>query len=93
MEIREFGYGSKAYELGDGERRANDNLRRFVERHVVPRSPWVPGEKVQSLAGGEVWWENRDGKMVIMPQEIQVASVSGRAENGEVWVLEGVLGK
>jgi len=40
-------------------------LRRFVEAHVVPVSPWKEGEKVKTLAGGEVWWESKDGvKMV-----------------------------
>jgi len=57
--------GSNAYEGEPGEERAQRNLRRFVEAHVVPVSPWKEGEKVKTLAGGEVWWESKDGvKMV-----------------------------
>lgn len=57
--------GPNAYEGEPGEERAQKNLRRFVEAHVVPVSPWREGEKVKTLAGGEVWWEGKDGvKMV-----------------------------
>ena len=57
--------GANAYEGEPGEERAQRNLRRFVEAHVVPVSPWKEGEKVMTLAGGEVWWESKDGiKMV-----------------------------
>lgn len=53
--------GVDAYEGPEGEGRAQRNLRRFVEAHVVPVSPWKEGEKVKTLAGGEVWWEGKDG--------------------------------
>lgn len=53
--------GADAYEGPEGEGRAQNNLRRFVEAHVVPVSPWKEGEKVKTLAGGEVWWEGKDG--------------------------------
>jgi hypothetical protein len=57
--------GPNAYEGEPGEERAQKNLRRFVEAHVVPVSPWREGERVKTLAGGEVWWESKDGvKMV-----------------------------
>jgi len=52
--------GANAYEGKDGEERAQRNMRRFVEAHVVPVSPWKEGEKVKTLAGGEVWWERQD---------------------------------
>lgn len=57
--------GSNAYEGKDGEARAHKNLRRFVEEHVVPVSPWAEGEKAKTLAGGEVWWEQKDGVKVV----------------------------
>lgn len=57
--------GAEAYEGGEGEERAQRNLRRFVEAHVVPASPWKEGEKLKTLAGGEVWWEERDGVKVV----------------------------
>jgi hypothetical protein len=53
--------GSDAYEGEPGEERAQRNLRRFVEAHVVPVSPWKEGEKIKTLEGAEVWWESKDG--------------------------------
>lgn len=50
---------------GEDEERAKENLRRFVEAHVVPVSPWKEGVKVETLAGGEIWWEEKDGKRVV----------------------------
>jgi hypothetical protein len=55
-------FGANAYDGGDGSDRANKNLANFVQRHVVPTSPWKEGEKIQTLAGTEVWWENKDGR-------------------------------
>jgi hypothetical protein len=57
--------GPNAYEGVPGEERAQKNLRRFVEAHVVPASPWKEGEKLKTLAGGEVWWESKDGIKVV----------------------------
>lgn len=54
--------GADAYKGPDGEDRAHKNLRRFVERHIVPESPWEEGSKVKTLDGNEVWWESKDGK-------------------------------
>lgn len=57
--------GAEAYEGEKGEERAQRNMRRFVENHCVAASPWKEGEKVKTLAGGEIWWESREGvKMV-----------------------------
>ena len=57
--------GAKAYEGQSGEDRAHRNLRRFVEAHVVPVSPWKEGEKVNSIGGGKLWWEEKDGKKMV----------------------------
>ena len=57
--------GADAYEGEPGEERAQKNLRRFVVAHVVPVSPWKQGEKVKTLAGGEVWWESKDGARIV----------------------------
>ena len=58
-----------AYKGGDGQDRAQRNLRRFVEAHVVPASPWAEGERRCTLLDGdrEVWWETRaeDGVRVV----------------------------
>ena len=61
--------GTNAYTGSDGENRAHKNLRRFVEAHTIPTSPWEEGEKVASLAGGKVWWEDNDGKKIVSIQE------------------------
>lgn len=62
-------FGEGAYEGGEGEDRAHRNLRRFVEAHVVPLSPWEEGKKMKTLAGSEVWYETKDGKKVVcLPQ-------------------------
>lgn len=55
-------FGETAYEGSAGEDRAHRNLRRFVESHVVPESPWEEGKKVKTLAGNEIWYETKDGK-------------------------------
>lgn len=64
---RDYGaLGADAYEGKGGEERAQKNLRRFVEAHIVPRSPWVEGDKVQAVGGGgDVWWEMKGGKKVV----------------------------
>ncbi len=57
--------GADAYKGNDGEDRAHKNLRRFVEAHVVPVSPWKEGEKVDTVGGGKVWWEEREGTKMV----------------------------
>ncbi|KAF2271983.1 uncharacterized protein EI97DRAFT_453357 [Westerdykella ornata] len=84
-------FGEKAYEGGEGEDRAHRNLRRFVEAHVVPLSPWEEGRKVKTLAGSEVWYETKEGKKVIQPHGVEVVSIADKVANGEVWVLAGSL--
>ncbi|KAF2756679.1 hypothetical protein EJ05DRAFT_502173 [Pseudovirgaria hyperparasitica] len=84
-------YGSDAYSGQSGEDRAQANLRKFVEAHVVPVSPWTEGEKVKTLAGNEIWWEVRDGKKIINPGSVEVSSIADKVGNGEVWILNGVV--
>ena len=63
---RDYGaLGEAAYDGSKGEDRAHQNLRRFVEAHVVPVSPWEEGEKVETLGGRKLWWENSDGKRLV----------------------------
>ena len=83
--------GTNAYEGQDGSERAARNLEKFVQAHVVPASPWEEGVKVRSLGGGEVWWETRGEKAVVMPGEVPVERIASRVANGEVWILGGVM--
>ncbi|MCJ1262186.1 hypothetical protein MMC22_002056 [Lobaria immixta] len=83
--------GEQAYDGSGGEERAQRNLRRFAEAHIIPASPWKEGEKVASLGGGKLWWEERDGTKVVQPGNIEVSSVAEKVANGEVWVLKGVV--
>jgi hypothetical protein len=75
------------------EEKAAENLRRFVESHVVPVAPWAEGEKVETLGGGEVWWEEEDGKRIVKGKgwDVEVAQVLGVVGNGEVWAVKGVV--
>lgn len=57
--------GATAYEGSEGEDRATRNLRRFSEAHIVPVSPWKEGEKIETMGGGEVWWEKKDGNRYV----------------------------
>jgi hypothetical protein len=83
--------GVNAYEGEEGEERAHRNLRRFVEEHVVPQSPWKEEEKVETVGGGQLWWKEKDGVRRIMPGNVEVEQVAGSVANGEVWVLRGVV--
>ncbi|WPH02508.1 FAS1 domain-containing [Acrodontium crateriforme] len=83
--------GSNAYEGQEGSERAEANLRRFVEAHIVGQSPWAEGEKLKTLGGREVWWERRKDAMIVMPGEVEVEKVAKKVGNGEVWVLKEVL--
>ncbi|MCJ1339664.1 hypothetical protein MMC09_004954 [Bachmanniomyces sp. S44760] len=57
--------GESAYDGPGGEDRAHRNLRRFVEAHIVPISPWKEGQKVRSVVGSQVWWERQGDKRVV----------------------------
>ncbi|KAL6704737.1 hypothetical protein ACN47E_007658 [Coniothyrium glycines] len=84
-------FGAQAYEGTSGEDRARKNLERFVTRHIIPESPWEEGKKVKTLAGNEVWWENKDGEKKIQPAGVKVISIADKVANGEIWVLDGSL--
>ncbi|KAM0563030.1 hypothetical protein ACHAPJ_001874 [Fusarium lateritium] len=83
--------GADAYEGDGGQDRAKANLQRFVEAHLVPSSPWEKEEKVKTLGGNEVWWIEKEGRKVVMPDEVEVERVASQVGNGELWILKGVL--
>ncbi|KAL2168273.1 hypothetical protein VTG60DRAFT_192 [Thermothelomyces hinnuleus] len=83
--------GPDAYEGGEGRERAQRNLRRFVEAHLVPVSPWREGDKVKPVGGGrEIWWEDKEGRRLIQPDGIEIINVAGDVRNGQVWIIRGV---
>jgi hypothetical protein len=58
--------GASAYEGGEGHGRAQRNLQRFVEAHLVPVSPWQEGEKIRPIGGDrEIWWEEKGGTRLV----------------------------
>ncbi|CAN9442264.1 unnamed protein product [Alternaria alternata] len=79
-------FGADAYEGTGGQDRARGNLERFVQRHIIPESPWEEGKKVKTLSGNEIWWESQG-----RPKEadVVVTSIADKVSNGEIWVLEG----
>jgi hypothetical protein len=59
-------YGKDAYVGAEGEARAERNLQRFVEAHMVPQSPWPAKVEVETLAGGKISWDRgEDGKIYV----------------------------
>ncbi|RMJ26551.1 FAS1 domain-containing protein [Aspergillus sp. HF37] len=80
-----------AYQGSEGEDRARRNLRRFVEAHLIPRSPWRKSEEVETLGGGKLRWEKDGEKIYIHPGGIEVDHIASQVSNGEVWVLNGVV--
>lgn len=58
-------FGTNAYDGQGGEDRAHRNLRRFVESHVLPDSPWKEGQKLKTMGGNTIWWQQKDGKIVV----------------------------
>lgn len=57
--------GESAYRGQSGEDRAHRNLRRFVEAHIVPESPWKENQKIKTLTGSEIWYEHKGGKTLV----------------------------
>ncbi|ODH19199.1 hypothetical protein ACO22_06178 [Paracoccidioides brasiliensis] len=86
-------FGEKeAYAGKQGEGRAARNLRRFVEAHIVPESPWRANKQVKTVGGGSIYWKQEDdGKIYIYPSKIEVKEIMTQASNGEVWILKGVV--
>lgn len=83
--------GANAYVGVEGEGRAQKNLDRFVEAHVVKGDLGVKESRLKTVQGGEVWVEQQNGKIVVMPDQVEVVRVAEVVGNGEVWVLGGVL--
>lgn len=85
------GFGASAYEGDEGKERADRNLQRFVEAHLVTVSPWAEGKEkgaARTVEGAgkakELWWEEKDGKRVIMPDGVEVERVASQVANGEL---------
>ncbi|KAM5442981.1 hypothetical protein MferCBS31731_001855 [Microsporum ferrugineum] len=81
----------EAYEGESGKKRANQNLEKFVAAHLIPQGSWEAGKEVQTLGGGKIFWEEKDGKKYIHPGNIEVDDIVSQVSNGEVWVINGVI--
>lgn len=55
----------EAYKGPEGEDRAQKNLRKFVEAHIVPTSPWKEGEEIETLGGAKLSW-TKDGDKIFV---------------------------
>jgi len=77
---------------GTGEKRAAENLERFVMAHMVPSSPFKENEKVETMGGRTIWWETTEGGVIkIFPDGIEVKEVKNSVPNGQIWTIEGVI--
>lgn len=92
------GFGANAYDGDDGKERADKNLQRFLEAHLVTVSPWVEGKEkgtAKTVQGEgkarELWWETKDGKRFIMPDNVEVDRVASQVANGELVSLASIL--
>jgi paired amphipathic helix protein Sin3a len=83
---QEYGaLGPNAYEGGEGYERAQRNLRKFVEAHLVPVSPWQEREKVRTVGGDrEIWWEEKDGTRLVSTPA-RAGSVCGWRRRSLMW--------
>ncbi|KAJ6442630.1 LOW QUALITY PROTEIN: FAS1 domain-containing protein precursor [Purpureocillium lavendulum] len=84
--------GEQAYDGAGGESRADANLRRFVEAHIVRAGPWREGEKAPTVAGRQIWYaDQKSGKRVILPDGIEVEKVASTVANGEVFYVDSLV--
>ncbi|KAJ0288069.1 hypothetical protein COL940_002211 [Colletotrichum noveboracense] len=82
-------FGESAYEGGDGQERAQRNIRRFVEAHMVTVSPWPENHKAKAIGDDrDIWWESKDGTKFIQPGNIEVVNVASTVANGEVKTID-----
>lgn len=56
---------AEAYVGSEGEDRAKQNLRRFVEAHLIPTSPWRKDDEVDTLGGGKLKWYKDGDKIYV----------------------------
>lgn len=70
---------------------AEENIRRFVEAHIVQAQGMRQGETYRTLAGMEVSWTADGGVKTIHPGGIAVLQEIDTAVNGAIWVLDGVM--
>jgi len=83
--------GAEAYSGEVGEMRAEGNLKRFVENHIIPIKTWKEGEKIQTVSGKTLWFEKQGDNLTIQPEGSKVIEVLDKAVNGEVWLIDSVI--
>ncbi|KAK2014848.1 hypothetical protein LZ32DRAFT_602892 [Colletotrichum eremochloae] len=83
--------GENVYEGDDGRDRAQKNIQRFVEAHMVTMNPWPENVKAKTIGDDRaIWWENKDGTKFIQPGDIEVVNVASTVANGEIWIIKEV---
>ena len=57
--------GAEAYSGDVGQKRADDNLKRFAENHIVPVKTWKDGERAQTMSGKTLWLEKQGDGLTV----------------------------
>lgn len=80
----------------DEERRAMDNIRKFVMSHIISTGRLSePGEHKNCESGFELWYEEVSGNKYVYSTKSKTVKAevlkSKGVGNGEVWTLDGIL--
>jgi len=79
------------------DERASENIRNFVEAHIVSGGAFKQKQSGETLLGNRLTWREVDGVKRIFrsssrkDEGIAVLKEVATASNGDIWVLEGVL--
>lgn len=83
---------SRRFQGQGGEDRAQENIMRFVQAHILTAERFDEGDRATNLLGEKLYWKrDADGKKRIYPGGIAVVSERNTAVNGDIWVLDGVI--
>jgi len=83
--------GANAYDGDEGQDRAERNIRKFVEGHIVDAKEWKEGVRAKTLDGTEVWLEKKGDGLTIQPSGSKVLDVVDKASNGEVYIISDLI--
>lgn len=57
--------GANAYDGDKGQERADENIKKFVEGHIVDAKEWKEGDEAKTLDGAEVWLEKKGDGLTV----------------------------